>query len=120
MTTLDDPSSETLDQRKGERRRVLLAGKLVYGDMDMTLDCGIRNLSKKGARVRLDGPAALPKEVKLIELRSGVAFDCVVTWRRVPEFGLKFLRAYELPKPVGPDEKTMGTLKRIWLENTVR
>ena len=120
MTTLDDPKADPLEQRAGERRRVLLAGKLVYGDTDMTLDCGIRNLSKRGARVRLAGPAALPNEVHLIELRSGVAFDCIVTWRRMPEFGLKFIKSYELPETVPAEQKRLSALKRIWVENAPR
>ncbi len=120
MTTLDDPKADDLEQRKSERRRVLLAGKLVYGETDMTLDCGIRNLSRRGARIRLAGAAAVPNEVKLIELRTGTAFDCIVTWRRTPELGLKFIKSYELPESVAAEQKTVSALKRIWLENTVR
>jgi hypothetical protein len=120
MTTLDDPKPAGPEQRTGERQRVLLAGKLVYGDADLTLDCGIRNLSRRGARVRLNGAQALPNEVHLIELRNGKAFDCIVTWRRTPEFGLKFIKSYELPETVADEQKTMSKLKRIWVENAAR
>jgi len=90
---------------------------VVYGDQDLTLDCAIRDLSDKGARVRLASPVALPARIHLIEVRKGLAFDCRVTWRNMPEFGLEFVRAYDLT--TAPPEKD-DALRRIWVEAAPR
>jgi hypothetical protein len=104
-------------KRTARRQRVLLAGRLVYGDAQLTLDCGIRDLSEGGARVRLSSPALLPAQVWLIEVRSATAFRGEVAWRRTPEFGLKFLERHDLRAGTAPELKP---LKRIWIESAAR
>ena len=39
------------DQRKSRRPRVLLAGRLIYGEAAMTIDCTIRDRTESGARL---------------------------------------------------------------------
>lgn len=105
------------EQRGGRRQRVLLAGRLVYGDAHLTLDCAIRDLSEGGARIRLASPVLLPTQVWLIEVRSATAFSCEVTWRRAPEVGLKFLDRRDLRTDAAPELKP---LKRVWVESAAR
>lgn len=105
------------DQRSSARRRVLLGGRLVYSEADLTVACSIRDLSQSGARVKVTGPVALPSKVHLIELRTGQAFECEVAWRNMPELGLRFLRAFDLNDG---DPKTHFMLKRIWKESLAR
>ncbi len=101
------------DHRRAHRQRVLLAGKLVYGEADLTIDCTIRNLSPTGAKVKTAGPVALPSRLHLIEVKTGQAFDCEVAWRRTPEIGLRFLHTYDLPNN---DTRELRILKRVWVE----
>ncbi len=119
MSPLDERlgSGAAQDQRAAVRQRVLLAGRLVYGDASLTIDCAIRDLSDTGARVRLSGPVALPSRLYLIEVRTGMAFDAEVAWRRVPEFGLRFSEAHDLKTSANPK---MKLLKRIWLDSVAR
>ena len=119
MTALGErpPLVTPANKRRSARQRVLLAGRLVYGEAELTLDCAIRDLSESGARVRLSSPVALPARVTLIEVRAGVAYDCEVSWRRVPEFGLKFLARHDLTKNTDPE---MLVLKRVWVESAAR
>ncbi len=106
------------DEQRGVRRqRVLLAGRLVYGDAHLTLDCAIRDLSDGGARIRLASPVLLPAQVWLIEVRSATAFSCEVAWRRAPEFGVKFLERRDLRADAAPELKP---LKRVWIESAAR
>ena len=105
------------EHRRNPRRRVLLGGKLVFGPTDITLDCTIRDLTDKGARVRILSPVMLPDEVWLIELRNGLAFECRVVWKRVPEFGLAFVRVHDL---TATDQPELRMMKRIWVENSAR
>jgi hypothetical protein len=108
---------DSSNQRSAVRQRVLLAGKLVYGDADLSVDCAIRDLSESGARVRISGPVALPSRLAMIELRTGRAFDCEVVWRRMPEVGLRFLAVHDL---ADSDARELRMLKRIWSEATSR
>jgi hypothetical protein len=106
------------DHRARSRQRVLLAGKLVYGEADLTVDCAIRDLSEGGARIRISGPVALPSRLHLIEVKTGQAFDCEVAWRRMPEIGLRFLSPpHDLTHSDAPELKM---LRRVWLEATGR
>jgi hypothetical protein len=110
-------SATSHNQRGQPRQRVLLAGKLVYGDADLTIDCAIRDISEHGARVRTGGPVALPGRLHLIEVKTGRAFDCEIAWRRMPEIGLRFLASHDLTGVTGPEVKM---LKRVWVEATNR
>lgn len=105
------------EQRRSSRQRVLLSGRMVYGQENLTLDCAIRDVSESGARVRVTSPVALPSRVWLIEVRSGLAYDCELAWRRVPEFGLKILARHDLRKNTEPE---LMVLKRVWVESAAR
>jgi hypothetical protein len=101
------------DQRSHARQRVLLSGRLVYGEAALTADCAIRDITPGGARVRIHSPVALPSRLQLIEVRTGRAFDCEIAWRRMPDIGLRFLGAYDLTRD---DAEAPTILKRVWGE----
>ena len=108
------PTQEQRDDRAAPRQRVLLAGRMVYGDADLTVNCAIRDLSESGARVRISSAVALPSRVRLIEVKTGRAFECEVAWRRMPEIGLKFIGpALDL---ANTDSRELWMLRRVWLE----
>jgi hypothetical protein len=111
----DPPAKDALDGRKAPRRRVLLKGKLVYGDPPMTLDCAISDMSRGGARVRLEGSQPVTDTVYLIDVRHGRAFRSRVAWRRANLLGLAFRGLYDLrhPPPEAPK-----ILRLIWVEQT--
>ncbi len=105
------------EQRRARRPRVLLSGRLVFGEADMTADCAIRDLTETGARVRLSGPAALPARITLIEVGSGKVHDCEVSWRRLPEIGVRFLSSHDLETDQSPELKRV---RRMWLDAKAR
>ena len=105
------------DKRRAVRRRVLFSGKLVSHDGASTIDCTIRDLSSVGAKVRLAGTAPAPTDLWLIEVREGLAFQCRIAWRDLPDVGLDFLSSYELKDADTPE---LRMLKRIWIENAPR
>ncbi len=118
MAFSDDGPAVAADEKRGAmRQRVLLSGKIVYGDLDLTMDCVIRDLSATGTRIRLSSPVILPSTVWLIELRSGTAFQCQIARRNVPDFGLNFIRTVKLHRNDDPELKM---LRRIWTDCTVR
>ncbi len=99
------------EQRRSRRPRVLLAGRIVYGEAQLTVDCSIRDLTPEGARLKLAGTAVLPQKVSLIELGPGLAHECEVSWRRMPEIGVRFLSTQSLKGEPAPDP---SPLKRLW------
>jgi len=106
-----------MDRRGSDRRRVLLAGRLVYGLTDFTADCMIRDLTETGARVRLRTDVLVHEPVWLIERIAGIAHGATIVWRRPPELGLHFEQSIDLNQPIaGP----LRHLRRLWLDFTGR
>jgi hypothetical protein len=106
-------------ERSTPRQRVLLSGKLVFGAAAFSVDCTIKDQSKKGARVQLavDLGFARGDPVWLIELRSGVAYLATVAWREGPDLGLTATELHDLKSPTPYD---ILHLRLIWLEWTAR
>jgi|SRR5579863_6522275 len=109
----DPPDEGGAQHRTEPRRRVLLSGKLVYGESEMTLDCAISDMSRTGARVRLAGPELLREPIYLIDVRHGLAFEAHEAWRRGALVGLTFTRYFDLRSAA--DEAPL-LVRRIWLE----
>jgi hypothetical protein len=78
------------EERKEPRSRTLKGGKIVIGS-SAVVDCTIRDLSRSGARLKVDGAFALPEE---FELRYGEPDvqrrSCRVVWRRAGDVGVVF------------------------------
>jgi len=108
------------EQRKSGRPRVLLAGRLIHGDAGLTIDCTIRDRTESGARLKLSGPAVLPPRMTLIEIGSGVAHECEITWKRFPEIGVSFLSSTSLKQTVSEDDTDLGRLRRMWQDARAR
>jgi hypothetical protein len=104
------------EQRKSGRPRVLLAGRLIYGEAGLTMDCTIRDRTENGARLKLTGPAVLPQRMTLIEIGSGMAHECELTWRRFPEIGVSFVSSTCLMTKAAEDapELQRQRLRRMW------
>ena len=110
--TLAAPLLEQPEKRSAPPNRVLLVGKLVYGQNAFTPECAIRNITEHGAAVRLGAPdLMLPPQVSLIETGSGRAYDCKVVWQRSGFAGLAFTGMRDL-RASGPGDP----LRRIWLD----
>lgn len=104
------------NRRKAPRRRTLQRGKIVYGDGAYSIDCQIRDISAKGARVTIEKGSAMPTHVYLIDIHAGMAYGAEVVFIRAPSFGLNFLRSYRLAELTDPSLKF---LKYCW-EGTAR
>jgi len=85
--------------RRAGRRRTLLKGKLAFGPDLFSVDCTIKDLSVKGARVIIENTQLVPSIVHLVDLRHRLAFEAEVAWRRANgDLGLKFRRYYDLER----------------------
>lgn len=102
-----------VDRRRVPRSRVLLAGKICYGDQStISVDCTVRGLSPIGATVRVRETQALPAHFILMLIATGVAHDAQIVWRRGEFIGLSLGEAKDLK---GPVEDRLKTVRRLWV-----
>lgn len=101
-----------LEQRKSPRKKVLLTGKVIYGEGVHVYDCTIRDISATGARITLAQGRAIPAAVYLLDMGNRMAYEAAVVSQRAGGFGLKFSKTMKLTDV--PAE--LRYLKRIWME----
>jgi hypothetical protein len=90
-----DPDGNTV-QRSAQRRKALLPAKVVDRDGRRAVDCEIRNISDCGASIELALDQIIPNQLFLIEMRSAIAYEAEVRWRKPGRAGLRFLHAISL------------------------
>lgn len=108
------------ERRKGAARRVdlrarsLMTGRIVVGDCEAVVDCVIRNLSLRGARVRVPRSVDLPKLVGLVIVREGIYCEASVAWRRGDQVGLAFRARRDLKK--NTIDPALRRVRALWSE----
>jgi hypothetical protein len=113
MATLNSAAlpPRVVDGRRASRTRTLLGGKLIYGEHHYTCDCSIRDISESGARITLPKGQVIPTRIFLMDRSTASAYEARVAWIKVPDFGLGFVKAYNLEGELPPE---LQFLKRIW------
>jgi hypothetical protein len=99
------------ERRDSSRQKVLFKGKIAYADGAFSTDCVIRDLSRNGARIALPKGQSMPTRAYLIDVRTGIAYESVVSWIRIPQFGLRFVSQHNLQYVTNP---SLTFLKRLW------
>jgi hypothetical protein len=103
-------------RRATERRRCLLASRIVFGPEGFTVEATIRDVSEGGARIRLGSQMPLPREFRVI-LRDGACLEAEIVWRRGAELGVRFLGPVDLTDPT---DASVRALRHLWLEMAER
>jgi hypothetical protein len=99
------------NKRLDHRSRTLLSGKLIFGNVTISPDCVIRDLSDGGARVRVSAAIPLPASLSLMVVRDGLLFGATIVWRRGDELGLKFNSKLDLQDQV---DRELRPVQAIW------
>lgn len=108
---MTDPIVRT-ERRSLVRQRTLLRGRICYGPSHvMSVDCGIRNLTARGAMLRVPTDQPLPPNFALLHVSDAVAFDARLTWRRGEMLGVRFEGSHDLR---GPVDGEFRALRAIW------
>jgi len=100
------------ETRTAPRRRVLRSGRLTYGE-GMSADCPIRDESATGARISV-GAHPLPREVLLVCVSTGVAYEAQVIWRRGQDAGVRFGRRHQLDRATPTPSTSLRLAQRLW------
>jgi hypothetical protein len=113
-------SAISSDNRVVARQRVLLSGKLAYGE-GFSADCRIREQSATGARIVV-GADLLPRDVVLVCVTAGVAYEAEIMWRRGKEAGLRFGRSYPLKSQTAASEDLpqVRLARKLWADTAAR
>ncbi len=109
---MTDPALHSAEDRKAPRPRTYVGGKLVYGDY-FSVDCVVRDITDGGARVQISCDQPVPDQLFLVDLRSGIAYEARVAWRRYPQIGLAFEHQYGLAEASTPH---LRILRRLWMD----
>ncbi len=104
------------DDRTSPRQRAYIGGKLVYGDY-FSLDCVVRDITTGGAKIQLPEGQAVPDKVFLVDLKTAIAYDAHVAWRRYPLIGLAFEHQHGLHEA---DTPHLRILKQLWMASRER
>ena len=77
------------ERRQAQRRTTLKGGRIVFNAGRSTIDCTVRNMSSRGAKLLVNSVVGIPDTFDLV-LDGSVKQSCRVTWRRLKEIGVEF------------------------------
>lgn len=93
-----DAQMRTDERRKNVRMRQFKGGRILFNKGYGCFDCLIRNISKDGAKLQLDGNVVIPSVIELEVPGDRLSYPCEVIWRTSRELGVRFLAA---PQQIG-------------------
>jgi hypothetical protein len=79
------------ERRNCGRKRSLLGARIVFNNRSASLDCVLRNMSERGARIALSDAVTVPNEFELLVPRMGQNFRARLRWRSEAGCGVEFL-----------------------------
>jgi hypothetical protein len=78
------------DNRRAVRLRTLKGGSILF-KAGLTVDCVIRNLSKKGGHLVVETEFGIPDEFVLLIKPELIKRECRVAWRKPDRVGVQFV-----------------------------
>lgn len=100
------------ESRGAPRRRVLRSGRVAYGE-GFSAECPIRDESATGARISI-GAHPLPRDLVLVCVSTGVAYEAEIVWRRGQEAGVRFGRRHQLERAAPMPASSLRLAQRLW------
>ena len=82
------------EHRRSPRQRSLKGGTITFGTYP-SVDCIIRNISDKGARLEVQSAAAVPDHFMLLIKPELLKRSCRVAWRENQNIGVQFVMKHD-------------------------
>ncbi len=82
-------TSPDSDNRQAARHRTLKGGRIVFNGGRSTIDCTVRNLASRGAKLQVSSVVGIPDTFDLL-LEGHAREPCRVVWRSLKELGVEF------------------------------
>jgi PilZ domain len=67
-----------------------IGAQIVFKGHEAVIDCVVRNLSDRGACLKVKSPIGIPDSFDLVLDHASVR-NCRVTWRKATQIGVKFV-----------------------------
>jgi hypothetical protein len=83
---MESPAQE---RRRVARHRTLKGARITFQGHRVSIDCAVRNLSDRGACLKVESPIGIPDTFDLV-LDSATVRHCRVTWRKATQIGIEF------------------------------
>ena len=80
-----------LERRQERRGRTSLGGSVAFNNRWSTMECLVRNMSSRGARLEFAEPAFLPDDLDLIIPLRGDSRRVRIVWREQRSVGVAFV-----------------------------
>lgn len=105
------------EKRAKPRKKVLLAGVVVYGDGHYAFNCRVRDLTTTSARISLAAGERIPEEFYFINMKERTAHRARLVWRKNDEAGITLETSHDLRDL---SDRKLFYLAQIWTSrNTV-
>ncbi|HZY68593.1 MAG TPA: PilZ domain-containing protein [Devosia sp.] len=82
-------NSTQRDNRETQRRPTLKGARVVFNGGRSTINCTVRNMSAKGAKLQVSSVVGIPDTFDLM-LDGHARQPCRVVWRTLKELGVQF------------------------------
>jgi hypothetical protein len=77
------------ERRNVARYRALKGARIIFKGREAVIDCVVRNLSDRGACLKVESPFGIPDSFDLV-LDNAPVRGCRVTWRKATQIGVEF------------------------------
>jgi len=84
--TIPEPKQR---RRNDRRQRVLKGAHITFKGRGAVIDCTVRNLSDRGACLKVESPIGIPDVFDLVLDQASVR-NCRVAWRKATQIGVEF------------------------------
>lgn len=81
------------ERRAFQRSRTYIGGRAVFNRRLSTMDCLVRNLSPRGAKLIFSGTGLIPSEFDIVIDTLGDSRRAAIVWRTRAQAGVKFIGA---------------------------
>jgi hypothetical protein len=98
-----------VEARKADRVRAFLRARIVFNNMNSTIDCTIKNISATGAKIELGNTITIPTEFDLDVPARGRVYRARLMWRDSDAVGVAF---EEMPASADQDVTRVEKLDR--------
>jgi hypothetical protein len=100
------------DRRSASRQKAFLQGRIFFNNRRTSIDCLIRDISERGARLKFSSAVATPDVVDLYVPTRGETHRARIEWRVGEEVGVSF-GAGEAAPPLAPAAASVDWAARV-------
>ena len=99
--------------RAEHRNRVFKRGRIILGDGYSTIDCVVRDLTTRGARITVEDNVALPFDFTFSLLDTGAVHVAIRRWQRGRSMGIEFSASVLSPGSSDSTPRALASRKVI-------